>query len=377
MAGLEDFWQLVLDVWNRSLFGVGVGRVVIAIAILLLAAIFRGLFSRFVVRQLTRLTGRTATHFDDQIIAALEAPLRFVPILIGFFFATQALGATDSFAAFLANLNRSLVIFTLFWALYRVVTPAAWLLNRADRLLNASVLMWIANVGKAIFAIVGAAAVLEVWGIEVGPLIAGLGLFGVAVALGAQDLFKNLIAGVFILLEKRYDIGDWIAVDDVVEGTVEEIGFRTTKVRRFDKAPVYVPNSALSDTAMTNFSQMSHRRIKWMITLEYRANVEQLRKIRDEIEAHLLASDAFAKPPTVPLFVRINALNDSSIDLLLYCFTITTDWGKWLELKEDLACTIKTIVEQNGAGFAFPSRSIYVESTVSVAPEEARAQSAR
>jgi MscS family membrane protein len=208
---------------------------------------------------------------------------------------------------------------------------------------------------------IGAATILEIWGIRVGPILAGLGLFGVAVALGAQDLFKNLIAGVLVIAEKRMRVGDWIMVDGIVEGTVEHIGFRSTLVRRFDKAPVYVPNANLSDNAVTNFSEMTHRRIKWMIGIEYDATIGQLRAIRDGIEAHILNDAAFASPADVATFVRIDRFSDSSIDILLYCFTNTTNWGEWLKVKESLAYKIKEIVEAEGTGFAFPSQSLYIQ----------------
>jgi MscS family membrane protein len=211
--------------------------------------------------------------------------------------------------------------------------------------------------------------VLQIWGIQVAPLIAGLGLFGVAVALGAQDLFKNLLAGLSILIEKRFGVGDWVKVDGVVEGTVEHIGFRSTRVRRFDKAPVYVPNTEFADGAVTNFSAMTHRRIYWKIGVEYRTTRDQLAEIRNRIEAFLLDSDEFAKPPEVPLFVRIDSFNDSSIDIMLYCFTRTTVWGEWLEAKERLAYAVKDIVEGAGTGFAFPSTSLYVESLPGGSPE--------
>ena len=142
-----------------------------------------------------------------------------------------------------------------------------------------------------------------------------------------------------------------------------QIGFRTTTVRRFDRAPVYVPNARLADNAVTNFTRMSHRRIRWMLGVEYRTTLEQLREIRDGIERYILDSDEFANPDEVATFVRIDSFNDSSIDILLYCFTRTTVWGEWLEIKERLACRIKEIVEGAGAGFAFPSRSLYLENT--------------
>ncbi|MDH3476011.1 MAG: mechanosensitive ion channel family protein [Rhodospirillales bacterium] len=228
---------------------------------------------------------------------------------------------------------------------------------------------WLVKAIKAAIVFIGAATVLEVWGIEVGPLIAGLGLFGVAVALGAQDLFKNLIAGILIIAEKRFSNDDWIRVDGIVEGTVESIGFRSTRIRRFDKAPVQVPNTNLSDNAVTNFSAMTHRRIYWTIGVEYRTTVDQLREVRDEIESCVRESPDFANPPEVATFVRIDAFSDPSIDIMIYRFTKTTDWSEWLENKERLACRSKEIVENAGTGFAFPSRSLYVETLPSETPE--------
>jgi MscS family membrane protein len=180
---------------------------------------------------------------------------------------------------------------------------------------------------------------------------------------------KNLLSGVLILAERRFNVGDWIRVDGVVEGTVETIGFRSTAVRQFDKALVQVPNSVLADNAVINFSQMTHRRIYWKIGVVYGTTVDQLRYIRDEIEAYILNTDEFAKPPEVSTFVRIDSFGASSIDIMLYCFTKTTVWGEWLAVKERLAYRVKEIVEEAKSDFAFPSTSLYVESYPSDQPE--------
>jgi MscS family membrane protein len=322
-----------------------------------------------VVKRLERWAEKSSNRLDNKVIAALEGPIRFIPLVMGAFFAVQYLELSGLFASVAGNIVRSLVIFNIFWAFYRMVDPLSFLLGRLEQIFTHAMVDWLVKAIKAVFFFIGAATVLEVWGIEVGPLIAGLGLIGVAVALGAQDLFKNLIAGILIIAEKRFAAGDWIKVDGVVEGTVESIGFRSTRIRRFDKAPVQVPNSELSDNAVTNFSAMTHRRIYWTIGVEYRSSVEQLRRIRDEIEAYVLDSPEFAKPPEVATFVRIDRFSDSSIDIMLYCFTKTTDWGDWLEIKERLACKIKDIVEGAGSSFAFPSQSLYVETLPTETPE--------
>ena len=215
---------------------------------------------------------------------------------------------------------------------------------------------------KILIFILGIVAILELWGIKVGPVIAGLGLFGVAVALGAQDLFENLISGIMILMERRFTIGDVILVSGEVEGVVEQIGFRSTLVRRFDSTPVMVPNFKFAEQSVTNYSKRHHRRIRWLIGLEYRTSIDQLKKIRDEL-THLIKNDKdFAKNDNTSFFVRIDSFSDSSIDLLIQAFTLTNDWGEYLKIKEKLAVNIMEIVENNKAGFAFPSQSIYLES---------------
>ena len=132
-------------------------------------------------------------------------------------------------------------------------------------------------------------------------------------------------------------------------------------IRQFDKAPVYVPNAKLSDNTLVNYSLMTHRRIYWTIGVEYRTTVDQLRQIRDGIDTYIRQSDAFDTGPAVSTFVHIDRFSDSSIDLLVYCFTHTTAWGEWLKIKEELACEIKRIVEDAGTAFAFPSRAVYLE----------------
>jgi MscS family membrane protein len=349
--------------------GIDIGRLVTAIGIFAVFLVFRRLFTHFILSFLKKMAGKTGSDFDDRAIEALEHPIRFIPIVIGIFFVVEYLDFPDTFASIGDRVVRSLIAFAIFWAMLRLVDPFSQFLKRLEKVFTLAMVEWLVKTIKAALIFVGAATILQIWGIEVGPILAGLGLFGVAVALGAQDLFKNLIAGILIIAEKRFNKGDWIRVDGTVEGTVESIGFRSTVVRRFDKAPVFVPNTKLSDSAVTNFSAMTHRRIYWKIGVEYRTTVDQLRAIRDGIETCIMENDAFAKPPETLLFVRIDSFSDSSIDIMLYCFTKTTNWGEWLKIKEELAYSIKEIVEGAGSAFAFPSQSLYIETVPGDNPE--------
>jgi len=357
----KGFTELVKQVWTDGLYGIDVGQIIIAVGILAFFLILRNLFTRFVVNRVKKWAATTENEIDDTIVEAIEAPIRFIPVVLGVFAASTSLNLDDQAAGFFSNLNRSLIAFTIFWALFRASDPVGELLQQAERYLTSSMIQWLQKAIKFSFALLGGATILEVWGIEVGPLIAGLGLFGVAVALGAQDLFKNLIAGLFVIGERRFHPGDWILVKGIVEGTVEHIGFRTTMIRRFDKAPVYVPNAKLADNAVTNFSRMTFRRIKWVIGLKYSSTADQLREVRQGIEDYLAKNTDFARPEDTSTFVRIDRFSDSSVDILLYCFTNTTNWLEWLEVKEGLLLEIKRIVEAAGSDFAFPSQSLYVE----------------
>lgn len=365
-----DFWAITRDVLDNTAFGTSFGRILIAVIVFAFLMIARGLFACFIIGWLKRAVKRTRNQIDDRMVEALEMPLRFIPVVLGFFIATEVLQLEGTFDTLALRLTRSLIVFTMFWGAIALVEPISLLFGRVRDVLTSTMRDWILKAVKILLGVVGAAAVLQLWGIEIGPLVAGLGLFGLAAALAAQDLFKNLLSGVLIIAEKRFNPGDWIRVEGVVEGTVQSIGFRSTMVRQFDKAIVQVPNAKLADTAVVNYSEMSHRRIYWKIGVLYDTSADQLREIRDGIEAYILGDEAFAKPEDVATFVRIDSFNDSSIDIMVYCFTKTTVWGEWLAVKEQLAYRIKEIVEGAGSAFAFPSRSLYLEAVPADAPEE-------
>jgi len=369
MQTLNDFWNLVIQAWDAGIFGIDIATILTAITIFVLFLALRGLMTKLVIGALKIKVKRTKTLLDDELLTALEKPIRMMPIILGAFLALNHLPLENTYQSMADNLIRSLITGAIFWGLYRAIAPLSRLLNKLENLFTTVMLTWLVKAIKVLIAFIGIAAILEIWGIQVGPILAGLGLFGVAVALGAQDLFKNLIAGILIIAERRFNTNDWIRVEGIVEGTVEHIGFRSTMIRRFDKAPVYVPNTHLSDNAVTNFTAMTHRRIYWHIGVEYSSTIEQLREIRDHIEDYILTNSDFASPDDVATFVRIDRFSNSSIDIMLYCFTHTTIWGEWLEIKERLAYKIKEIVEASGSSFAFPSQSLYVEALPGEAPE--------
>jgi MscS family membrane protein len=359
MELINNFSDIFLSVWNQGILGVDIFQILIGIGIFLIFLVFRGIISKVIIKKLEIISKKTTNKLDDTFVSSLIGPARFLPIVIGFFIASYYMSFSLEGREIVDTINRTLITILIFWIIHQIIEPVSYVLSGLDQLLSRELIGWIIKSLKILIFILGLAAVLELWGIKIGPIIAGLGLFGVAVALGAQDLFKNLISGILVLVEKRFKIGDWISVDRVIEGTVEKIGFRSTSIRKFDKSLAIIPNFQFAENAVTNVSETSNWRIRWTITLQYNTTVDQLKKIRDDIETYINKSDDFNQ--SLGVAVRIEKFSDSSIDLLVRCFTKSGSWNDWLEVKEKLAIEIKQIVEGNKASFAFPSQSIYIE----------------
>ena len=355
----ENFSTLFLEVWKKGILGVDIFQILIGLGIFLIFLLFRGLISKVIIGRLKKIAKRTTNKLDDTFVQAMEGPARFFPIVIGFFIASYYLEFSPETQSFIDNVNKSLITILIFWLIHQLIQPVTYLLGGLEKVLTKELIGWIVKALKILIFILGAAAVLELWGIKIGPIIAGLGLVGVAVALGAQDLFKNLISGILVLVEKRFKVGDWIIVEDIIEGIVERIGFRSTVVRKFDKSLAIIPNFQFAENAVVNVSATTNWIISWVITLQYNTTVEQLKKIRDEIEKYITTHKDYKI--SLGHAVRVDKFSDSSIDMYIRCFTVTDDWDEWLKVKERLAIEIKQIIEKNNASFAFPSQSIYVE----------------
>ena len=362
MEAINSFKEIFLEVWNDGVFGLNASEIIVGIIIFLIFYVLRRLFARFIIRRLNKLVNKTSTKIDNTVVEVIEGPLKFLPIVLGFFIATSYMKLSIEVQEFIDLLNRTLITVFIFWLLHQLVIPFSFIIKNFEDKISKPLVNWTLKGLEIIIIVLGIVAVLELWGIKVGPVIAGLGLFGVAVALGAQDLFKNLISGIMILMEKRFTIGDVILVSNEVEGVVEQIGFRSTLVRRFDSTPVMIPNYKFAEQSVTNYSRRHHRRIRWLIGLEYKTSIDQLKKIRDAITKLINDNKDFAKNENSGFFVRIDSFSDSSVDMLVQVFTVTNDWSEFLKIKEELAVSIIEIIEENNAGFAFPSQSLYVES---------------
>ncbi len=358
---IDNFYTQIIRVFNDGVFGLNLGNLTIIFVSVIVSLMIRGVVARVLVNKVKKIVTRTSNKIDDKLFEALVPPFRLLPIVVVFLAITLYFDIESTLGLYMQKINNTLSTIFVFWLIHQALIPFSNLFNKLESILSKGLVLWIIKSLKYLIIFLGIVAVLEVWGIKIGPVIAGLGLFGVAVALGAQDLFKNLISGIMILLEKRFQLGDVISVPGHTEGTVEHIGFRSTLIRKFDSTPITIPNYIFAEAPILNYTNRKYRRINWTIGLEYNSTLNQLKKLTELISSFLSENDNFMVNENYKSFVRIEKFNDSSIDILVLCFTSTKDWDKYLEIKEELAIKIKDSVEKIGLNFAFPSQSIYIE----------------
>ena len=357
MDGLTD---IISNVWEQGLFGIGVTEIIVSVLIFITGAIARAFFVGSILKRLEKLTADTESEIDDVLLESLKKPLGYIPLTIAIYLIAVYLPLSGMAELFATNLIKAMIAFTIFSALANSVAPIFQAFTNST-VLTESMTKWLERAARVIIWVVGIGIIFDIFGIQIGPLVAGLGLFSVAVALGAQDFFKNLISGLLIIGENRFQPGDRIEVPGQLHGMVEDSGFRSTLIRMFDTAPMLVPNKDLSDVSVINHGSMIYRRISWTINLTYSTSQEQLHNICNAISEYIASSDQFIVNPNQESFARTEELAASSIDLRVLCYSNPVGFTDFSKIKQNLIFEIIKIVRSNGSEFAYPSRSIYIE----------------
>ncbi len=342
---------------------------ILAAAIVLVVAALRKVLARLTVWLGVAVGKSIGITISETVKTAVTPATQTMIVSFALLIALELIGLPRTISTTLSHVLTSVMIAAVFAVGYVLTEPLSKLLEPYRTSGTQFQVDWLLRGAKIVVVILGIAAVLEVWGIDLGPVLTGMGVLGAGVALAAQDLFRNLISGMTNMSEKRFGAGDWIRIEGVIEGYVEKVDFRSTQIRRFDMALVHVPNGVLANSSLVNFSQMPHRRIYWMISLVYSTTTGQLAEIREAIEQFIDGSSDFVSQDRAARFVRIDSFDESGINMLVYCFTHSAQYGDYLEAKEKLVIAIKTMVERAGSAFAFPSRSIYVEAAGTAGPD--------
>lgn len=346
-----------------------IAQVFIVITLALVLSFFQGRLLAWLHERLRRNRYR----WDDAVVHALRRPLTLLIWALGLTFAIDIIHAATAAPIFaIADPVRDVgVILSLGWFLIRlignmqeaIIARQAELPQGADR----HTVEAIAKLLRISVLITAGLVILQTLGFSISGVLAFGGIGGIAVGFAAKDLLANFFGGLTIYLDRPFQAGDWIrSPDKQIEGTVEEIGWRLTRIRTFDKRPLYVPNSLFTTIAIENPSRMTHRRINETIGLRY-DDIACMGPIVEDVKAMLRAHPEIDDSQT--LIVNFNQFGPSSLDFFIYTFTHTTQWVRFHEIKQDVLLKVAEIIQRHGAQIAFPTQTLHLVGEAPPLPE--------
>ena len=360
---MNDFFATLDAIFQETFLGISAGRFSAAFAILITALILKKILGHIFVSVIFPLAARTKSRYDDDFLNCIRKPAELLVVIIGLFVAVQVLQLPTE----PVNLRRGayailkvLVTFDIGWALFNLVDLldvflSGWV-HKTESTLDDHLLPFIRKSLRAFIIFLAVIMTIQNLGYSISGLLASLGIGGLAVALAAKDTLSNIFGSFMIILDRPFHLGDWVKAGDM-EGVVEEVGFRSTKIRTFAKTLITVPNNIIANLAIDNFSRMPKRRIKLNVGVTYETSPAQMRQavaqIREMLKNHPAIEQDF-------FLVNFTDYGSSSLDIMVYCFTTTTVWGEYLDAREDVCLKIMDILEALGLEIAFPSRSIYL-----------------
>jgi len=340
---------------------VWITQVFIVIFLSLILNFTQGWFLRWIHAKLIDRGNRWA----DSIVEALKSPLTLLIWILGLTFAGDIIYAATEAPIFkVVDVVRNVgVIAAIAWFLTRLIHNGEKVIIKKAEIENQRVDQHTAEaIGKLLrlaVLITASLVILQTLGFSISGVLAFGGLGGIVIGWAARDFVSNFFGGLTIYLDRPFHVGDWIrSPDRSIEGTVEEIGWRQTRIRTFDKRPLYVPNSIFTTIALENPSRMTHRRIYENIGIRY-DDINVMAKITADVKAMLREHPDIASDQT--MIVNFNAFSDSSIDFMLYTFTKTTNWVEFHEIKQDVLLKVADIIAKHGAEIAFPTRTLHLE----------------
>ncbi|WP_189574634.1 mechanosensitive ion channel family protein [Marinobacter zhanjiangensis] len=319
---------------------------------------------------------RSDNLWDDTILHALRRPAMGFVWLQGVYWAAEVAHSYSEAEIFSVNdkLLELGFIWILVWTLFGIVKQAELTLSSPVRMkepMDYTTVTAISKLLRAVVAITALLTVMQTLGYSISGVLAFGGVGGIAVGFAAKDLLANFFGGFVIHMDRPFKVGDWVrSPDRNIEGTVEEIGWRLTTIRTFDKRPLYVPNATFTQIAVENPSRMLNRRIFETIGIRY-VDVNGITGIVDDVRSMLENHEEIDTGQT--LIVNFLAFNSSSLDIMVYCFTKTTQWVKFHEIKQDVLLKISDVIMSHDAEVAFPTRTLHVAESVRIERDEAEA----
>lgn len=316
----------------------------------------------FIIKRLMKLAERTDNDFDDILLRAIRRPISWMCFLLGMWMAMAVLQLPTKpidLDRFATAFMKSATIFIGFWLVVRLVSGLIKSAEEKARATNTQLAGVLPLARKTLVItmwIIASLIALQNIGYSVTSLLAGIGIGGAALAFAAKDTLANFFGSIVIFVDKPFAIGDWVKVG-AIEGTVEEISLRVTRVRTFERSLITIPNQDLTTKPIENFSRMEKRRLKFEIGVGYDTSIEKLEAVVNAIRARLADNDALHKEAQ---YAHYSRLDGSSLIILVQCFTISTEYADYLTVRHNLLINIKREFEKLDIMFAFPTQTMII-----------------
>jgi len=348
---------------QNLLISLNIGNWVMNFALVLSITLLLQLMWRLFTKKTEIIVSRTDNHWDDIIWFAVVRPVNWLFILMGGSMALRVVAESEELliSNYLPLVQKISILLLVGWVFWRLVYKAELTFVALDDK-DTTTVNAVAKLAKLSLIIIIVLSIIQTLGVSISGVLAFGGMGGLVVGMAAKDLLSNLFGALMVYMDKPFKVGDWIrSPDKSIEGTVEEIGWRVTRIRTFDKRPLYVPNSLFTQIVVENPSRMSNRRINETFGLRYR-DIEQVNDIIKAVREMLEGHPDIDQRQTI--IVNFNYFNNSSLDFFIYTFTKTTDWVLFHEIKQDVLLKVAEIVKLHQAGFAFPTRQLHIDSAI-------------
>ena len=350
------------------------GRVVAFVLTLAFTWIVRRIAPYFIRRTINAafraitMVRRFEEQLKGQLAHAVTPPLRLFITTIGIGLALLVVDLSQTANTVIIDAAEILLLFSVFWGVYRVVDVVAVYYVRRTRnavsMLDETITNFVRQMVKAVIFAFGFVVIMQQLGYDLGGVLAGLGLGGLAVALAAQDALSNFIGYFAIIADSAYKVGDLITINET-EGFVEEFSFRSTRLRKRDRSLVIIPNQTMASATMINWSRLQKRQLKLTLGVTYSTTTEQIEAVVDDIRSMLRDHERVTRDRILVEFVEFNS---SSLDILIICLVNTILWEDLLAVKTDINLRLMKILQRHDVQVAFPTRTVhmYNESLASV-----------
>lgn len=341
------------------------GQLFLSFGIILATLFLRSILVRVLFSSLRKLAARTRWEHDDRFLEAMERPALTFLLIFGVYLSIIVLPVQIEWQGLITRLFKGASILVFFWGLFRLADVLVDLMGEISSRTGSDSFRGFGSLVKkslrVFIIVVGTVMVIDNLGYNIGGILATLGIGGAAFAFAAKDTIANIYGSIALALDRPFRVGDWIQVGDKVDGDVEEIGLRSTKVRTWPKTVISIPNAILANEMIDNWSRMPKRRVKQVIGVTYSTSPDTMEAIVEDFR-QMLRED----PDVNQEFILVNWTDygASSLDILVYYFTTTTKWLEYMDVRQRINVKMARIVARHGSSIAFPTRTLHLEGEV-------------